>query len=131
MPLQTGCFPATAFFLALFAFVKYQNFGVRANPGSLFIRSKNDLKASNPYILQTQFVSWEGKPGQCLKKRKKSTASLDRLVIRFDKQSGKCERYVNTGDCLLATDTPDKSDVFYTGINPRFLNFRQFYFIYI
>ena len=120
-PARMGNFSVLSFLLVIFISVEIEKTIVFGNSINSFLRNPKDLRASNPYNLQTETLSWEAIPTLCMKRCRESKQALDRRLIRFDKQSGKCECFLNMEENFVVYDSstiptiPEKLIVFYTG----------------
>ena len=116
----------TVLFYQVFVIIKYvlflspRVFVVGGKLPSAVNTYSEDLKASNPYNLQTETLIWEDSSAQCITICQTSKFSLERRVIKFDQKSGKCECFRNLEDGLFASKEPqiaEKAVFVYTGIH--------------
>ena len=120
MPLKTFSAYNVFIFLKILFFVASKVFFVCGKLPSAVTINSEELKASNPYNLQTETLSWDDSSAQCIQSCQNSEFSLERLVIKFDKKFGKCECYRNLEEGLFASNgqqIPEETVVFYTGIH--------------
>ena len=81
--------------------------------GVKFHRTTADISL-NPFNLQPEFLTWKNTPALCTTACQIVGDTESRLVIRFDKWSGKCECLINAENELFdISKTPKSRSVTY------------------